>query len=77
MAVRTATQVLEAMVAMFDSIEDLFGTHDRAVARIRWRGWRSDGTEIDRETDDIIRVEAGRAIEHWGGALPMTDSKAR
>lgn len=51
---------------MFDSIEGLFGTHDRAVARIRWRGWRSDGTEIDRETIDIIRVEAGRAIEHWG-----------
>ena len=110
----TATQVLEAMVAMFDSgetataarvvadsyldhqglgegpmlgvagfvavveasrsgfetksvtVEDLFGAHDRAVARIRWRGRRHDGVDVDRETIDIVRVEGGRAVEHWG-----------
>lgn len=48
-------------------IEDLFGVADRAVARIRWRGRRRDGEVIDRETIDIVRVNRGRAIEHWGG----------
>jgi predicted SnoaL-like aldol condensation-catalyzing enzyme len=48
------------------TIEDLFGTGDRAVARIRWRGRRRDGEEIDRETIDIVRVTRGGAVEHWG-----------
>ncbi len=48
------------------SIEDVFGTSDRAVARIRWRGRRLDGVEVDRETIDIVRVAEGRAVEHWG-----------
>ena len=49
------------------SIEDLFGVEDRAVARIRWRGERRNGENIDRETIDVIRVADGRAVEHWGG----------
>ena len=48
------------------SIQDLFATDDRAVARIRWRGRRLDGVEVDRETIDIVRVADGRAVEHWG-----------
>lgn len=48
------------------SIEDLFGVGDRAVARIRWRGRRRDGDEVDRETIDIVRVVEGRVVEHWG-----------
>src|SRR4051794_23946319 len=32
------------------SVIDLFGASDRAVARIRWRGRRHDGEEVDRET---------------------------
>ena len=48
------------------TIEDIFGTTDRAVARIRWRGRRPDGDRVDRETIDIIRVENGQAVEHWG-----------
>jgi predicted SnoaL-like aldol condensation-catalyzing enzyme len=48
------------------TIEDLFGTTDRAVARIRWRGRRRDGATFDRETIDIVRVIDGRAVEHWG-----------
>ena len=46
--------------------EDIFGTTDRAVARIRWQGRRPDGDHVDRQTIDIIRVENGRAVEHWG-----------
>jgi hypothetical protein len=48
------------------TIEDLFGTQDRAVARIRWRGRHHDGEKLDRETIDIIRIEGGLAVEHWG-----------
>ena len=48
------------------TIEDMFGTIDRAVARIRWQGRRPDGEYVDRQTIDIIRVENGRAVEHWG-----------
>jgi predicted SnoaL-like aldol condensation-catalyzing enzyme len=48
------------------TIEDIFGADDRAVARIRWRGRRRGGEKIDRETIDIVRIEGGRAIEHWG-----------
>lgn len=47
-------------------IEDLFGVDDRAVARIRWRGRRHSGEQVDRETIDIVRVVGGRAVEHWG-----------
>lgn len=47
-------------------IEDLFGVDDRAVARIRWRGRRLSGEEVDRQTIDIVRVSGGRAVEHWG-----------
>ena len=50
-------------------IEDLFGNLERAVARIRWRGRRHDGEEIDRQTIDIIRVANGRAVEHWGARV--------
>lgn len=48
------------------TIEDIFGTTDRAVARIRWQGRRRDGEHVDRQTIDIIRIENGRAVEHWG-----------
>lgn len=50
-------------------IEDLFAEEDRAVARIRWRGRRQDGSDVDRQTIDIIRVASGRAIEHWGARV--------
>jgi|ERR671910_3350276 predicted SnoaL-like aldol condensation-catalyzing enzyme len=48
------------------TIEDLFGVDDRAVARIRWRGRKHNGDDVDRETIDIVRVLDGRAVEHWG-----------
>lgn len=48
------------------SIADIFGAEDRAVARVRWRGRRRDGSTVDRETIDIVRVVDGQAVEHWG-----------
>ncbi|HSH22181.1 MAG TPA: nuclear transport factor 2 family protein [Candidatus Caenarcaniphilales bacterium] len=48
------------------SIEDLIEQRDRVVARLRWRGTLIDGTRVERETIDIVRVDGGLAAEHWG-----------
>jgi hypothetical protein len=48
-------------------IEDIIGTDTRAVARIRWRFVpRGGGDGIERETIEIVRIEGGQAVEHWG-----------
>lgn len=51
------------------TIEDLFESEDRAVARIRWRGRSRRGENVDRQTIDIVRVVGGRAVEHWGARV--------
>jgi len=49
------------------SIEDLVVNETRAVARIRWRFTsQGQGDLTKRETIDIVRVEGGQAVEHWG-----------
>ena len=49
------------------SIEDLIATETRAVARIHWRfSISTQGNAVERETIEIIRVERGQAVEHWG-----------
>jgi ketosteroid isomerase-like protein len=56
---RTAKPHLEVQDTIADS------TH--VVARIRWRFEpRHAGDHIERETIEIVRVEGGRAVEHWG-----------
>jgi hypothetical protein len=48
-------------------IEDMISDETRAVARIRWRFSSTDEREgVERETIDIVRVEGGMAVEHWG-----------
>jgi predicted SnoaL-like aldol condensation-catalyzing enzyme len=48
-------------------IEDLVTDGERAAARIRWQHQPYDGGDtVERETIDIIRVENGKAAEHWG-----------
>jgi hypothetical protein len=49
------------------TIDDLIEGSDRVAARITWSGRRPSGEPVLRETVDIVRVEAGRAVEHWGG----------
>jgi ketosteroid isomerase-like protein len=49
------------------TVEDLVVTDDRAVARLRWRGTRPSGEHVERETREIIRIDEGKAVEHWGG----------
>lgn len=49
------------------SIEDVIADEARAVARVRWRFVPpGQGEATERETIEIIRVEDGRAVEHWG-----------
>lgn len=47
-------------------VEDLIQDHDRAAARIKWRGVLPSGVVVNRETIDIVRTVDGRAVEHWG-----------
>jgi predicted SnoaL-like aldol condensation-catalyzing enzyme len=47
-------------------IEDLIGEGERAAARLRWVHKSADGTEVERETIDILRCVGGQAVEHWG-----------
>ena len=48
-------------------VEDVIADETRAVARIRWRfAPPGQGDVVERETIDIIRVEGGQAVEHWG-----------
>jgi hypothetical protein len=61
------------------SVEDLVTSETRAVARLRWRFIPSgEGSVVERETIEIVRVEKGQAVEHWGAeswsrTLPVRD----
>lgn len=48
-------------------IADLIEGSDRVAARLVWSGVRTTGEAVKRETLEIVRVETGRAVEHWGG----------
>jgi len=60
-AARAAYRALEV------TVEDLVVAEDRAAARLSWRGTRPSGEVVERETLEIVRVQEGKAIEHWGG----------
>jgi hypothetical protein len=48
-------------------VEDLIANETRAVVRICWRfAPPGQGDTVERETIEIIRVEGGQAVEHWG-----------
>ena len=48
------------------TLQDLILADDRAAARLQWYGTRLDGDVVRRETIEIIRIEQGKAVEHWG-----------
>lgn len=48
-------------------LADLIEGVDRAAARLVWSGVRQTGETTERETLEVVRVDSGRAIEHWGG----------
>ncbi len=49
-------------------ILDVIEGQDKIVARLHW--WGNDrGREIDRETIEIMRIENGLIVEHWGAIV--------
>lgn len=52
------------------TIEDSIVEGSKIAARLRWidKG-TPDGVTFARETIDILRIENGRAVEHWGARL--------
>ena len=48
------------------TVEDLITGSDRVAARLQWTGVRHDA-KVTRQTLEIIRIEDGMAVEHWGG----------
>ena len=51
-------------VAILDVIEG----DDKIAARLHWFG-NDRGTEIDRETIEILHVKDGLIVEHWGAEI--------
>ena len=49
------------------TVADLIPGPDRVAARLVWSGVRRSGEIARRETLEIVRIESGKAIEHWGG----------
>jgi predicted SnoaL-like aldol condensation-catalyzing enzyme len=54
-------------------IEDLLIDGDRVAVRLRWSGARSE-RRFERETIDILRIEDGKAVEHWGARLWISEA---
>ena len=54
-------------------IEDLLSDGDKVAARLRWIGTRG-GRSVERETIDILRIQNGKAVEHWGARLWMSEA---
>lgn len=48
------------------TVEDLITNPDRAAARLQWSGVQAD-REVTCQTLEIVRIEDGMAVEHWGG----------
>lgn len=61
------TAARQRYVRLEVTLEDVIAGGDRVAARLRWTGTRMDGEVVQRETIEILRVEAGKAVEHWGG----------
>lgn len=49
------------------TVEDLIEQADRAAARLRWVCVRATGESAERTTLEMVRIQDGLAIEHWGG----------
>lgn len=58
-------------------IEDIVAEESRAAARLRWRFGAPGQGGVERETIEMIRVEEGLAVEHWGGEAWSRPSNPR
>jgi predicted SnoaL-like aldol condensation-catalyzing enzyme len=45
--------------------EGLRSDRDEVTAQLHWQGVLPTGDTLDRITIDVVRVQDGRAVEHW------------
>ncbi len=70
---RRVVQVARQAYALLDvRIEDVLVDGDKAAARLHWTG-RRDDRSAERETIDILRFQNGKAVEHWGARLWVSE----
>src|SRR5262249_31648762 len=50
------------------TIQDVIEGENKIAARLHWFG-NDRGNEIDRETIEILRIEDGLIVEHWGAEI--------
>jgi predicted ester cyclase len=50
-------------------VEDEVSEGDRVAARLRWTFRGEAGQLVQRRTIELLRVEHGRAAEHWGAKV--------
>lgn len=68
------TQLRSAFPDFKAKIEDIIAEGDRVVVRMNWTGTHKDefmgipatGKSISIEVIDIVRIEGGKFVEHWG-----------
>ena len=56
-------------------IVDAVAEGDKIAVRLRWNG-RRGGKEVVRETIDLLRLENGKVVEHWGSRLWTSEESA-
>ena len=61
----------ELAVRMVDSVAE----DDKIAVRLRWNG-RRKGKTVVRETIDLLRLENGKVVEHWGSRLWTSEESA-
>ena len=49
--------------------EGLVADQDQVTAQLHWQGLLPTGDTLDRITIEVVRVEDGRAVEHWARSV--------
>jgi predicted SnoaL-like aldol condensation-catalyzing enzyme len=58
------------------NIVDVVAEGEKIAVRLRWNG-RHGGTIVVRETIDLLRLENGKVVEHWGSRLWSSEESER
>jgi predicted SnoaL-like aldol condensation-catalyzing enzyme len=60
------TNARRVLAHLHVTIEDLIAEGNRVAARLRWSSVDHAGAKMERETLEVLRIENGKVIEHWG-----------
>ncbi len=60
------TNALAATRSLRVDVQDVLAENDRVAARLLWRGVDHEGVKLHRETLEILRIQNGQVVEHWG-----------